>query len=289
MPTVVFIFGVGHSGSTALSLTLGRRSRYVSLGEIDTFLTHERVGFMADTEEDMCTCGARREDCTFWGPVISSLKADMSLSPERRYEVVFKNFEKHYGPDHILVDASKGTQALERVRSIEGVDLRVIFLVRDVRGWICSLRDRARRHGQNRLISQMKALGPVRGFKRFLASRPIVLGLLWYFENAHNQRFLNKNSIPYISLGYEEFAMNTDAALQRVDAFLGIQSEESESTEGADNHVICGNRMRLDNDNNTQIRYDNRWMRRGDWMPAWLLFPFIRRWNRLHVYADAKK
>lgn len=284
MPTVVFIYGIGHSGSTALSLALGRQQKYASLGEINTFLTSETVGFHTRESPLPCSCGAEESECPFWGPVVNALKAAPNLSPEQRYVHVFNHFEKHFGPDRIAVDASKETEALQRVASLNYVDLRVIFLVRDVRGWICSIRDRAIRRGQYQVVSLIKEFGFVRGIKRFLASRPIVLCLLWYRSNIRRQNLLRKLKVPYLTLGYEEFALNSDAALQQIGAFVGTKSPDVVEDHKHSNHVIRGNMMRFDKNMSTIIRYDKRWMQRSDWMFAWLLFPFVRKWNHRNVY-----
>ncbi|MBN1827215.1 MAG: sulfotransferase [Candidatus Eisenbacteria bacterium] len=59
-PTILYIMGRGHSGSTTLDLVLGNHPEVVTAGEITN-------GFRVP--DCPCTCGARLDECPFWGPV----------------------------------------------------------------------------------------------------------------------------------------------------------------------------------------------------------------------------
>ena len=59
-PTIIYIMGRGHSGSTTLDLVLGNHPDVVTAGEITN-------GFRVP--DYPCTCGANLDECEFWGPV----------------------------------------------------------------------------------------------------------------------------------------------------------------------------------------------------------------------------
>ena len=58
-PGVLLIIGSGHSGSTVIDMSLGRRSGMVSLGEYD------RIGDYLQSDPTCC-CGQRFSVCQFW-------------------------------------------------------------------------------------------------------------------------------------------------------------------------------------------------------------------------------
>lgn len=59
-PRVVFIAGLGHSGTTLLDLMLGAHSKRVGLGEVDRTLANYRSSTPPPRESRGCACGKKK-------------------------------------------------------------------------------------------------------------------------------------------------------------------------------------------------------------------------------------
>jgi hypothetical protein len=198
-PTVLYLAGFGRSGSTLLERTLGGTPGFVNVGElIDLF---RRVA----PREERCGCGQPFAACPFWVRV--GREAFGGWDPERlaathllQRQVArqrhlpwllaanvagrgFRHAVAAYGADYsrlyraiadvagagCIVDASKWpVQALALSRA--GIDVRVIHLVRDVRGVAHSLSkpDVARPHS-GRETDVMWHIGPGSAALRWVA------------------------------------------------------------------------------------------------------------------------
>lgn len=175
-PTIVFIAGSGRSGSTLVERMLGEIHGFVNVGELIDIFRRVHAG------DELCGCGERFSLCAFWREVgdrafggwnsalvvqMSQLQARVArqrhipqlLSPFQRrsfqdslaayqdqYAKLYKAIALTAGA-RVVVDASKWpAQALALSRG--PINLRVIHVVRDVRGvaWSMNKRDLVRPH-----------------------------------------------------------------------------------------------------------------------------------------------
>ena len=175
-PTVVFIAGSGRSGSTLVERMLGEIPGFVNVGELIDLFRRVHAG------DELCGCGERFSQCAFWREVgdrafggwtpevvreIADLQSQVArqrhiphlLSPVQRatfreardryqvsYRMLYQAIARTVGA-RVIVDASKWpAQALALSRS--PIDLRVIHVVRDLRGvaWSMNKRDLVRPH-----------------------------------------------------------------------------------------------------------------------------------------------
>ncbi|MCY7396866.1 MAG: sulfotransferase [Nocardioides sp.] len=159
---VLYIVGVGRSGSTLLERMLGAVPGSVNAGEVNAIFS--RVA----SQDQRCGCGEPFSRCPFWCAVgerafggWSSVSRRMaSLQPRvvRQRHVpqmvtglagaTYRRELAEYVDVHhrlyraissvsgaeVVVDASKSTAQLFALRRVEGLDLRVVNLVRDSRG-----------------------------------------------------------------------------------------------------------------------------------------------------------
>jgi hypothetical protein len=159
---VLYIVGVGRSGSTLLERMLGAVPGSVNAGEVNAIFS--RVA----TEDQRCGCGTPFSSCPFWTAVgeeafggWSSVTGRMSLLQPRlvrqRFvprlvtglagEAYLRDLDEYLDAHRrlyraiaavsgaeVVVDASKSTAQLFALRRIEDLDLRVLNLVRDSRG-----------------------------------------------------------------------------------------------------------------------------------------------------------
>jgi hypothetical protein len=264
---VVFIASLGHSGSTLLDLVLGGHSGVVGLGEVG-----RSVCPSADTSAVVCSCGHEAGACGFWSGVLRRLAAAPASTDAKRYEIVLEAFADSFGPDAILVDSSKYLQWLRVLATLGSLDLRVLFLVRDVRSFTISEIDnvaRKRRGGQ-----AYRGTGPFAAFRR------------WHAENRKTRDYLITSGLPVFTLGYEELCLAPERIVPKLCRFLDLPHEPSMLVlERSASHVLRGNRMRHDAGRRV-VSYDPRWLVRGEWTLPSLLCRRIMRSNREWVYSN---
>ena len=162
-PTVVYIVGLGRSGSTLLERMLGAVPGFGNFGELNALFSR------VSAQDQRCGCGEPFATCPFWQTVgshafggwqeVTSRVAELQpglirqrfipyllaprIAPDgyrRRLEEYVGVHERLYaglarasGAD-VIVDASKSAAQLFALRHIDGLDLRVLNLVRDPRG-----------------------------------------------------------------------------------------------------------------------------------------------------------
>ena len=159
---VLYIVGVGRSGSTLLERVLGAVPGWVNAGELNAVFS--RVA----TQDQRCGCGEPFSRCPFWLAVgdrayggwrdvtermarlqprvvrqrfVPGMATGVARSTYLReldeyldtYQRLYAAIAAVSGSDTV-VDASKSTAQLFALRRIEGLDLRVANLVRDSRG-----------------------------------------------------------------------------------------------------------------------------------------------------------
>ncbi|KAA3630660.1 MAG: sulfotransferase [Proteobacteria bacterium] len=74
-PTYIYITGHGHSGTTLLTLLLGRSGGIASMGEA-AYLPLQCYRDRSTRWPGLCSCGERPFDCAVWGAVIESVARD---------------------------------------------------------------------------------------------------------------------------------------------------------------------------------------------------------------------
>lgn len=270
-PMVVYIAGLGHSGSTLLDLVLGSHSRLVGLGEVDRTLEGPEFSGALKGQSPGCACGEMLTQCPLWGAVREALEDHPSTDGHQRYLTLLQAMQSLHGRQVIAVDSSKNLRALDELRTHPDLDVRVIFLVRDVRSFTVSALDNSQRKRRtNPQYPSPSALATARD---------------WYRQNRATREYLVRNRIPFMLLGYEELCMAPEASTRQLCTFLGLEWEPAMlDLANSRSHVARGNRMRLAH-TRFSISYDWRWFSRKEWQMPWLFLPGIRRLNQELVYS----
>ncbi len=173
---VLYIAGIGRSGSTLVARALGGADGLAAVGEAMHFFGRGL------TNNELCGCGRPVRECPLWGRVADRLvesgvplpTSDIErlrhrategrhlpalLSPirtngfDRKLEAYRDYLSRVYGElrrvsgGRVLVDSSKNAGYARVLREAPGVDLHLIHLVRDSRGVAHSLQKRTRRPG----------------------------------------------------------------------------------------------------------------------------------------------
>lgn len=242
MPTVVYIAGSGRSGSTLLERTLAEIPGFVTVGELVDLFRREA------SRAERCGCGRPFADCAFWAsvgerafggwadPRVADLHplqrrvARQSSLPRllvmplagrgfradadsygKRYASVYHAVAVEAGAS-CVVDASKWpVQALALSRA--GLDVRVVHLVRDVRGVADSLTKRAK--------------------------TPAATALKWVSYQIQ-AGLLRRCGLPFTRVRYEDFVRCPRRTVETVLAELGLPCLTSQLGHLGEAHVTLG-------------------------------------------------
>ena len=278
-PGLLLIRGLGHSGTTILDLALGAHPQVVGLGEAVRILARPAPGEEGRgpaqlrgelRHSRLCTCGVTAAQCPVWGPLLTWLpdNDDQPLTAKlaRLMEQVRQRPQPpDAAPVRWLVDSYQADLELPR-QTLAGQEVRLLFLVRDVRSWVYS---RSRGEGRRRRW-------------RCLAR--------WLHTNRRFETALRRSGRPIFLLGYEELALAPTAALTRLCSWLDLPFAPAMLSPGQarNSHILAGNRLRFDAEQCAAIRYDGAWLaadQRGIGLAAEL--PPVRAMNRRLVYSNS--
>jgi sulfotransferase family protein len=273
---LVYLASSARSGSTIFDMMLGAHSSAFSLGQID-----QLEDWIA--RDDFCTCGRHLGACPLWGAIlgpepnvgdplvtpmlnvegqarkglaISKSVVTSGMPPEVRAVVgatwrLLDRVAERTGAA-ILIDSSKSLLRLARLDSATppDADVRVVHLVRDLRGVIASR-------------SYSKA-APNAAFE--IGYTPAdswsVVARDWWVQNLlalilGTTRFRRR----YLVVTYEHLVADPTTTLDRVARFLGVGFEPGmlPPMDRAAFHLIGGNSSRLAFD---ALRPDDTWKTR---------------------------
>ncbi len=229
---VIYILGAGSSGSTLLSLLLGAHSRMVNVGEISHIDRYRSLDLN-------CGCGERVSKCSFWSKVFSTkdllapVKPNNSLYKLLRFrsdctrqdphfiEIINRNMALYnrivaQSNKEIIVDSSKDIVRLYYLFRAGEINVAPVFLVRDGRAYINSLR---------------KRLG-MSAFRSMFRWVRLNLYAEWFIRKIMGGRRLkNKNFTRFVEnkvlhLSYEELTQRPEKTLEKIFEKLGLESED---------------------------------------------------------------
>jgi hypothetical protein len=264
---VIYIMGAARSGSTVLAALLGSHPDVFCAGELSYLPGNGWRG------AEYCSCGQPGNVCPFWNDARSKwhrLTAggnlqcyerliqrtelsgqswrDLSKRHDRDDPVwrpyarhtwaVFEAIRQASGKTTVVDSSKRRTRALA-LAMIPGIDLRVIHLVRDVRGVAWSMQKRLERDDSRGVPEQR----PGRHAWRTTAG--------WIQNHFECQRVLGR-LVPgrFVRLRYEDIVTDPAGALAALAPVLGVDVTETARQLGAGEpirmeHVIAGNRLRM--------------------------------------------
>ena len=296
---VLYLGGLGRSGTTLLDRLLGELPGAVSLGEVVHLWERGVAG------GERCGCGKSFGDCAFWREVgqvafdgwehvdierLRALRAAVdrirhipALARGRRLPNAMRErvdaYVSHYvrlyravaevSGARVLIDSSKQASLASCLRwaatgstgSTERIDLRVLHVVRDSRGVAYSWTKKVRRPEA------------VAGGEEFMAQwSPVKAAAYW---NAENGAFalLARRGVPTMVVRYEEFLREPIASLRRIAEFAGLPGDDaamaflaaagdgSVTARLSANHTASGNPMRFQT-GPVLLRRDEEWRTR---------------------------
>lgn len=292
-PRVIFIVGTGRSGSTILDLFLGQHPMIQSAGELCNVAKsgwiggefcscgdrvsacrfwndvrkrwEELTGTTPEEYERLRTLVEQRRS-TLWKLLRDDRLENLVLSEKgpgeflayAQWTVALYRAITEVNGKKIIVDSSKnparGLALAMMDQRMDLIDLDLIQLVRDVRGFAWSQRKSFRRDERA-------------GVARDLAPRPVwKSALVWLFINSISEKVLARHEPSRtLLLRYEDFAGDTLQEALKIASFLNISPEPWLDVLAAkrpleNSHVVAGNRVRMQRQ--ITIRPDTEWQSR---------------------------
>ncbi len=278
--TVLFIGGEGRSGSTLLDRMLGQLPGFVSTGELREVWNRGLV------ENLDCGCGVPFRSCPFWTAVgdeafggwanvdpvaIRELGARIDrqrLVPLMLMRRVAPDYQRHVdryvdvmgrlyrairvvSKADVIIDSSKSPSVAFIVRRAPDLDLRVVHLLRDVRGVAYSWTKRVRRPDAGDREMYMHQYHPARMAARWL-HRGALMDVLGTMH-------------PHVVVHYEDVVTEPRRTLQRIVSELGLRADGSAFDFVSDhtvnlgaNHTVMGNPVRMQV-GPMPLRLDDEW------------------------------
>jgi glycosyltransferase involved in cell wall biosynthesis len=253
-PTVIYIAGSGRSGSTILERTLGELPGFVNVGElIDLF-------WRVAPRSERCGCGQVFASCPFWTGVgaraFGGWESERLAAIHRLQGRVarqrhlpqlmalphsgrgFRADVTRYGRDYAslylaiaaeaganrVVDASKRpAQALALARS--GIDVRVIHLVRDVRGVAHSLSKHVTRPHAVAEADVMSHRTPAGAAARWVACQS-------------EAALLGPCGLPVTRMRYEDFVGQPRRSVEKALTELGLPPGPADLSHIGDGQIV---------------------------------------------------
>ena len=299
---VVYVGSWGRSGSTLLDLILGQATGFCSVGAL-RYLWDRCLG-----ERQLCGCGVPVPDCPFWGAVLEEtfggergvdvpgmralwrrvdglarLPLLLTAARPAALENDLRAFREVLGRLYravgvvagasVVVDSSKYAAYGLILAGVEGLDLRVLHLVRDSRAVAYSWMRR-------------KPMPEVASETRFMPlKRPWRSALFWDLENL-GLRLLCRRARGYQVLRYDDLAAHPRASLSAAMESLGLEADLGFLRDGhvhlGPNHTVAGNPLRFRR-GEVPIRPDVEWRVHlgpaSRWIVTGLTWPLLVRYG----------
>jgi hypothetical protein len=278
--TVLFVGGLGRSGSTLLELILAQSPDVCAVGEV-VHLWERALG-----GDERCGCGERFSSCPFWQKVgdqafggwsavdreeVLALKAQVDrtrhiprlarrrlpeeeLAPVRRYADLYVRIYRAAAAvtgASVIVDSSKHASLAFALRWAPDLDLRVLHMIRDSRAVAYSWAKQVRRPE----VVDEEAYMPT--------FSPATVSALWTAQNAAFHLLAAR--VPVTRLRYEDFTADPRGTVGRMRQFMGLP-DDAEALRVLDEppvapqptHSIAGNPLRFSNEP-IRVRRDEAW------------------------------
>ena len=238
--TVVYVMGLGHSGSTTLQYLLCRNlPAALGLGEVFKLSPF----WAAESRHGECACGNDVQNCALWG----QLEPLSKESNEHWYWRLQQHLFVQFPDSGIWIDTSKSLKEFKAwkkmTRDISSLELKIIFLARDVQSWAWS--DERVRTRKNR---------PTRGLW--------VSMVFWSIQQLRFLLTIKKSKLPYHLILYDSLAKETSREIRQVREFLQVNTSDHVDDRIFSHavHDVTGNRMKKKIGAESLVRYDDAWL-----------------------------
>ena len=280
--TVLFLAGIGRSGTTLLERVVGEVPGTCALGEV-MHLWERGLG-----RGERCGCGELFAQCPFWAPVgvrafggwdrvdldrMAVLKrrvdrasrvplvalgragglADDVAEYAAAHAAVYRAAAEVSGA-RVVIDSSKQVSLAWCLHASQQVDLRLVHCVRDSRGVA---------HSWSRDVARPEAVSSEHD--RMPRYSPATVSALWLLHNAEIEALARR--VPSVRLRYEDFVREPSASTARVLRLAEVEAGPPDigpsGVQLGTSHSCAGNPMRFVQ-GPVQVRCDERWRTEQD-------------------------
>jgi Sulfotransferase family len=299
---VLYVVGLGRSGSTILTNSLGQVGGYFSAGELNFIWKHNVI------ENRLCGCGRFFRECPVWTRVMDEAFGGMdgvnaremmqlqasgtrtrhiplmlSDRGRRRLAERLEKFLINYGTlyeamgsatdSRVIVDSSKEPAHGYAMSMVPDLDFYVVHLIRDSRAAAYSwLKKKPQPDSEE--IEHMARFSPTKS------------SALWASWNASAEALWRHTPDRYLRLRYEDFVAEPRESLKRILGLVGVTAElplagEREVRLGV-SHTVSGNPNRFET-GAVELRPDREWISemspRDRALVTALTLPLLRRYG----------
>jgi hypothetical protein len=277
-PRVVYLAGIGRSGTTLIERTVAESPGVTALGEVMHLWDRGLV------RNELCACGKPFLECPFWTPIghaafggwqhvdaermaylkgrvdrasrVPAVAAGLPRSLDRDVAEYVDHFARLYqaAAEHVggvLVDSSKQVSLAWCLVRTGAVDVRVVHCLRDSRGVYASW---SRETSRPEAVSAEHELMP--------QYSPVTISALWTLHNLEIEALGRR--VPLLRLRYEDFirhpAQQTRAVLDLAGVTAATDHIHGHSVSLGESHSCAGNPMRFKH-GEIDLVADERWRR----------------------------
>jgi hypothetical protein len=279
---VLYVVGLGRSGSTILSNSLGQIPGFFSGGELNFIWRHNVI------ENRLCGCGRPFRECPVWTKVMDEAFGGMdgvdpremmrlqnsgtrtrhipSMLTERGRRSLAERLEKlliSYGRlyeaigtatgSRVVVDSSKEPAHGFAMGMVPGVDFYVLHLIRDPRAAAYSW-------------SKKKPQPDTDTREHMVRFSPTKSSALWDSWNASAEALWRRTPERYLRLRYEDFVSGPRKSFERILHLVGEPDAEpplvgEREVKLGVSHTVSGNPNRFET-GAVELRTDREWISR---------------------------
>ncbi|MEO7352108.1 MAG: sulfotransferase [Marmoricola sp.] len=278
-PVVLYLAGIGRSGTTLIERTVAETAGVTALGEVMHLWDRGLV------RGELCGCGREFKACPFWSAIgdkafggwdnvdpdrmaflkgrvdrasrVPAIATGHPRSLDREVAEYVEHYEKLYRAAQelvggVLVDSSKQVSLAWCLSRSDAIDLRVVHCVRDSRGVVSSWsRDITRPEA----VSAEHELMP--------KYSPVAISALWMLHNLEIEALGRR--VPLARLRYEDFVRAPEEGTRKVLDLAGVVDASTDHIHGrsvhlSEAHSCSGNPMRF-KQGEIALVPDERWRR----------------------------
>ncbi len=277
-PQVLYLAGIGRSGTTLIERTLAETPGVTALGEVIHLWERGLV------RGELCACGRPFLECPFWTPIgeaafggwrnvdtermaylksrvdrasrVPAVAAGHPRSLDREVVEYVDHFARLYRAASelvggVLVDSSKQVSLAWCLLRSEAIDMRVVHCVRDSRGVYSSW---SRKTARPEAVSAEHELMP--------QYSPVTISALWTLHNLEIEGLARR--VPLLRLRYEDFVREPEQQTSAVLDLAGVTASadhiHGSSVHLGESHSCAGNPMRFAHGEIALVA-DERWRR----------------------------
>ncbi|HIP33471.1 MAG TPA: sulfotransferase [Bacteroidia bacterium] len=257
---IIYLMGAGRSGTTILASLLGASKDILTIGEMHQFLEHI-------VYDKNCSCGESLKKCQFWTAIvadyykknISELRKmdDYMVGVESHSKIpisFFKRNEEHIkfqenfysiitklNPSKYYLDSAKFISRVLQLRKSDKLNVKIIYLVRDVRGVINS-------------------------FAKNVQTQKNPISTIIYYTMINTAAQIVEWTYPkeILKLRYEDFIEKPVDTLDKIEQFIEVDLTDVKEVITEEKyidmpHIIGGNRLK--SQSKIKLRKDLTWKR----------------------------